>query len=312
MSWALHGTTRDIKDGPRQGGLVLPLVGPIAHVSSWTIPGFGPYLGFAEHSNPGKSGVPGRPSRGSAQFADSAWHMSTDVKIMSAQVATCADEAAERLSNTHALRRSCLGDPGTQCLVSPSPNHAPVGAINNFAVAGPVEDTTDISNTPILPVASAYSNSPPTLPVKPPRSQTSIAVVAASVAIGVAFLMVVAVALWLDARQALTPSNTVSTRQLYISNQVNRAREKVAELEAETSTLLRQSSRSSDSHQEGIPSGTDELSADDLNSSGIYERLERAIQQIEGLNDRIRELERERRSSWALGLSDEAPPGYIE
>ncbi|KAJ7767724.1 hypothetical protein B0H16DRAFT_1787201 [Mycena metata] len=38
----------------------------------------------------------------SAQFADSAWHMSTDVKIMSAQVATCADEAAERLSNTHA------------------------------------------------------------------------------------------------------------------------------------------------------------------------------------------------------------------
>ncbi|KAJ7757632.1 hypothetical protein B0H16DRAFT_1537280, partial [Mycena metata] len=116
----------------------------------------------------------------------------------------------------------------------------------------------------------------------------------------------------LTIRQALTPSNTVSTRQLYIANQVNTAREKVAELEAETSTLLRQSSHSSDSHQEGIPSGTDEVSADDLNSSGIYERLERAIQQIEGLNDRIRELERERRSSWALGLSDEAPPGYIE
>ncbi|KAJ7803319.1 hypothetical protein B0H14DRAFT_3154523 [Mycena olivaceomarginata] len=38
--------------------------------------------------------------------------------------------------------------------------------------------------------------------------------------------------------------NTVSTRQLYISNQVNRAREKVAELEA-MSTLLRSSTMSS-------------------------------------------------------------------
>ncbi|KAJ7045114.1 hypothetical protein C8F04DRAFT_1067740 [Mycena alexandri] len=117
----------------------------------------------------------------------------------------------------------------------------------------------------------------------------------------------------LETQQALTPSNTISTRQVYISNQVNRAREKVAELEAEKSTLLRQSSHSSESHQEGIPSGTGDVPADDLNSSGIYETLERAIRQIEGLNDRIRELEGERRSSWALGLSDEeAPPGYIE
>ncbi|KAJ7757630.1 hypothetical protein B0H16DRAFT_1537262, partial [Mycena metata] len=112
-------------------------------------------------------------------------------------------------------------------------------------------------------------------------------------------------------QQALTPSNIVSTRQVYISNQVNRAREKVAELEAETSTLLQQSSHSSESHQDGIPSEMGDVPADELSSSGNDERLERAIQQIEALNDRIRELERERRSSWALGLSDEAPPGYV-
>ncbi|KAJ7757608.1 hypothetical protein B0H16DRAFT_668189 [Mycena metata] len=108
-----------------------------------------------------------------------------------------------------------------------------------------------------------------------------------------------------NSRHGLTPSNTVSTRQLYISNQVNRAREKVAELQAETSTLLRQSPHSS--HHEGIPSSTG-----DVHSRGNDERLEQAIQQIESLTDRIRELERERRSSWALGISDEAPPGYIE
>ncbi|KAJ7045113.1 hypothetical protein C8F04DRAFT_1343687 [Mycena alexandri] len=257
-----------------------------------------------------------------------------------------------------------LGSPS----LSPSTKHAPaagLSGINNFAVADLVEDSTAIGTPPIpiLPVASAFEGpiSPPVL-VKPPPS---IAVIAASVTIGVAFLMVVAVALWfiprhrralraqqsssaqlvlelgqedwtkfdsrrsgagsessiitraswapyinkLKTRQPLSPSNTVSTRQLYISNQVNRARQKVAELEAETSTLLRSSSNAS--RQESILTEADELTVHDPNSA-IYERLERAIGQIEGLNDRIRELEHQRRSSWALGLSDEPPPGYIE
>ncbi|KAJ7148022.1 hypothetical protein C8R46DRAFT_1231582 [Mycena filopes] len=109
-------------------------------------------------------------------------------------------------------------------------------------------------------------------------------------------------------------SDAISTRQVYISNQVNRAREKVAELEAETSTLLRQSSRSS--HQGSIPPETGDISQtpDDSNSPANDQRLqlERAIRQIEELNGRIRDLERQRRSSWALGLSDAPPPGYIE
>jgi len=41
-------------------------------------------------------------------------------------------------------------------------------------------------------------------------------------------------------------------------------------------------------------------------------KLESAIRQIEGMNNRIRELEMQRRSSWALGRSDEPPPGYSE
>ncbi|KAJ7157242.1 hypothetical protein C8R46DRAFT_422479 [Mycena filopes] len=104
-------------------------------------------------------------------------------------------------------------------------------------------------------------------------------------------------------------SDAMSTRQVYISNQVNRAREKVAELEAETSTLLRQLSRSS--HQ-GPPETGDISQTGDSNSPANDQRLERAMRRIEELNGRICDLERQRRSSWALGLSDAPPPEYIE
>jgi hypothetical protein len=43
----------------------------------------------------------------------------------------------------------------------------------------------------------------------------------------------------------------------------------------------------------------------DPDSLGGQDKLERAIRQIEGLNNRMRELERQRRS-------DEPPPGYTE
>ncbi|KAJ7148020.1 hypothetical protein C8R46DRAFT_1045063 [Mycena filopes] len=106
--------------------------------------------------------------------------------------------------------------------------------------------------------------------------------------------------------------NAISTRQAYISNQVNRVREKVAELEAETSTLLGQPSRSP--RQENITPETVHtlLQTDDSNPPANDQRLERAVQQIEELNGRIRDLESQRRSSWALGLSDAPPPEYIE
>jgi len=111
-------------------------------------------------------------------------------------------------------------------------------------------------------------------------------------------------------------------RQLYISNQVNRAREKVAELE-EMSILLRSSSnysrgnswRPASDIDHDLPSaaiGDEPAHADDPQSLGVEDKLERAILQIEALNNRIRELEMQRRSSWALGRSHEPPPGYSE
>ncbi|KAJ7811779.1 hypothetical protein B0H14DRAFT_2858919 [Mycena olivaceomarginata] len=108
--------------------------------------------------------------------------------------------------------------------------------------------------------------------------------------------------------------NTVSTRQLYISNQVNRAREKVAELEA-MSTLLHSSTMSSSGESSGsqlgpgiiaTAVGDEPVNGDDSESRRVQETLERAVQQIEGLNNRIRELEMHR-----MQLSAH-PPDYFE
>jgi hypothetical protein len=128
---------------------------------------------------------------------------------------------------------------------------------------------------------------------------------------------------YLDRVGQWTRSSTISTRQLVISNQVNRARRKVTELE-EVSTLLRALSNSSREDRTRPTSAIDHdvppLAAEDGSVNipsdsdllGVQVQLERAIRQIEGLNDRIRELEHQRRSSWALGLSDEPPPGYTK
>ncbi|KAJ7146372.1 hypothetical protein C8R44DRAFT_973181 [Mycena epipterygia] len=114
-----------------------------------------------------------------------------------------------------------------------------------------------------------------------------------------------------SAQPTLTPANTISTRQLYISNQVNRAREKMTELE-EVSTLLRSAShgsRTSDGRL-SVPGTNPADTAGDPEDRD--DKLERAIRQIEALNSRIHELERQRRSSWALGRSDEPPLGYTQ
>ncbi|KAJ7146453.1 hypothetical protein C8R44DRAFT_757511 [Mycena epipterygia] len=121
----------------------------------------------------------------------------------------------------------------------------------------------------------------------------------------------------------LSPSSTISTRQLYISNQVNRAREKLAKLE-EMSTLLRSVSSTSSStarltswtysnHDATAPAEVEPVdNPEDPHLREVQNRLECAIREIEALNGRIHELERQRRSSWALGLSDEHPPEYVQ
>ncbi|KAJ7447266.1 hypothetical protein FB451DRAFT_1188446 [Mycena latifolia] len=121
----------------------------------------------------------------------------------------------------------------------------------------------------------------------------------------------------------ISPQRTLTN--LYISNQVNRARKKVLELE-EVSMLLRSASDSSwgssarlapnnldhtveHSAADSQPTNGSKYPSDSLEVQG---KLEHAIQQIEALNARIHELEGQRRSSWALGRSDESPPGYAE
>jgi hypothetical protein len=103
--------------------------------------------------------------------------------------------------------------------------------------------------------------------------------------------------------------NTVSTRQLYISNQVNRARQKMAELE-EMSTLLRSSTLLSGGSGprpgSGITATAEGNEEDDSESRSVQETLERAMQQIEALNNRIRELEMHR-----MRFSVD-PPDYSE
>jgi len=59
-----------------------------------------------------------------------------------------------------------------------------------------------------------------------------------------------------------------------------------------------------------LPTNEEDPGNDALESARMEDKLESAIRQIEALNSRINELELQRRSSWALELSDEPPPGY--
>ncbi|KAJ7608754.1 hypothetical protein FB45DRAFT_945845 [Roridomyces roridus] len=118
----------------------------------------------------------------------------------------------------------------------------------------------------------------------------------------------------------LTPTSSVSTtRQLYISNQVNRAREKVKELEELSSLLLRSASQTSNNpHNQKTDAETQAMATtptvqgDSPGTRVLEERLQRALEEIEQLNLRMREMERQRESEWALGLSDELPPRYSQ
>ncbi|KAJ7608749.1 hypothetical protein FB45DRAFT_1067237 [Roridomyces roridus] len=122
--------------------------------------------------------------------------------------------------------------------------------------------------------------------------------------------------------RTLTSSSSASTtRQLYISNQINRAREKVKELEELSSFLLRSASSASniqsDPQKGAEPQAADTIFTAQEDNPGLLnraleERLRRALDDIEQLNLRMQEMERQRESEWALGLSDEFPPGYSE
>ncbi|KAJ6525582.1 hypothetical protein DFH09DRAFT_1188371 [Mycena vulgaris] len=107
----------------------------------------------------------------------------------------------------------------------------------------------------------------------------------------------------------LTAATTISTRQRYISAQISRTREKVTELE-EMVTLLRSSSQASRSSSATLTSRADQnvrysaagagdasITPDDPHSRDVQDELQRAMQQIDVLDARIHELERQRNSA---------------
>ncbi|KAJ6529051.1 hypothetical protein DFH09DRAFT_1185470 [Mycena vulgaris] len=109
--------------------------------------------------------------------------------------------------------------------------------------------------------------------------------------------------------EALTAATTISTRQRYISAQISRTREKVTELE-EMVTLLRSSSQASRSSSATLTSRADQnvrysaagagdasITPDDPHSRDVQDELQRAMQQIDVLDARIHELERQRNSA---------------
>ncbi|KAJ7053932.1 hypothetical protein C8F01DRAFT_1325224 [Mycena amicta] len=116
----------------------------------------------------------------------------------------------------------------------------------------------------------------------------------------------------------LDRSNTITTRQMYILNQVHRAREKVAELEESLSLRLSTAESRSMTASTLLPiGGSLPLSDQEQDVTARVEadsedRLADAFRQIALLNARIEEMELQRRSSWALGLTDVPPPGYYD
>ncbi|KAJ6624902.1 hypothetical protein B0H10DRAFT_1942861 [Mycena sp. CBHHK59/15] len=89
-------------------------------------------------------------------------------------------------------------------------------------------------------------------------------------------------------------ASKAAQRQEYITNEMRIVRKQMEE--------LNRHHRSSSSLPSSVASSQDTSVTD----------LERSRQQNEVLQGRITRLERELQSAWALGLSNEAPPGYVE
>jgi hypothetical protein len=89
-------------------------------------------------------------------------------------------------------------------------------------------------------------------------------------------------------------SKAAQIRQEYLMNQMRAVQWQLQSLQGVTGTA---SSATSDF-----------LSGSESDSLG----LQQAKQQNEALQERIRALEEQLNSQWALGLSDEPPPGYLD
>jgi hypothetical protein len=99
-------------------------------------------------------------------------------------------------------------------------------------------------------------------------------------------------------------SKAAQVRQEYITNQMREAQMQLNAMQGIVGPVS--SVRSGSGSVSG--SGFD----GDRSGAGSEVDLQQARRQNEALQERIRALEGQLQSQWALGLSDEAPPGYLE
>jgi len=112
----------------------------------------------------------------------------------------------------------------------------------------------------------------------------------------------------LDDSEAQRISASTIRRQ-YLANELRAAQEKIAEVgELERRTLSANAPQESLGGLLRVPSNRSTSTTTTSGSQGLVSRLR---ERNEMLAARIRELEAQIRSPWAMGLSDEPPPGYV-
>ncbi|KAJ6461926.1 hypothetical protein C8R47DRAFT_104186 [Mycena vitilis] len=104
-------------------------------------------------------------------------------------------------------------------------------------------------------------------------------------------------------------SKAAQARQEYLLNQMREVQWQLQGLQGRgPSSAAPSTSPASSSGVVSSPSASESALSETADGSGLAQ----ARQQNEALQERIRALEQQLQSQWALGLSDEPPPGYLE
>ncbi|KAJ7620850.1 hypothetical protein DFH06DRAFT_1482452 [Mycena polygramma] len=104
-------------------------------------------------------------------------------------------------------------------------------------------------------------------------------------------------------------SKAAQARQEYLLNQMRDVQWQLQALQGRgTSSAAPSTAAPSSSGVVSSPSASESALSGTTDGSGLAQ----ARQQNEALQERIRALEQQLQSQWALGLSDEPPPGYLE
>jgi hypothetical protein len=107
-----------------------------------------------------------------------------------------------------------------------------------------------------------------------------------------------------------TSLSSPAQRQQYITNGMRLVRKRMEELRRTPNISTSGSGSAWSSSLSSVPSAVSPSQASTHGSSAVVD-LERSRQQNDELQSRIAELEAQLQSAWALGLSNEPPPGYV-